>query len=150
MGNIVAGEALRQCAPATVVESYIAAQAAISAHVYDNQTPIMTKPPIVSFPSTPDVYGYYWQPGGSPSPWSWMLENRPPYMAPLTAVTTRFRNHYNSDDYALAWDKWGLNQQLKPDDNYFIAEDGFYYFNLGVLEGMEFAPLHFPEEPQRE
>jgi Alpha/beta hydrolase of unknown function (DUF900) len=100
MGNIVCGEALRQFGPSGApVHSYIAAQAAISSHVYDRTT-AQRKPAYQK--ETPNIYGYYWQAGASAWPPQWEVDQRPSYMAPqyLPANVT-YINHYNFDDYAL-------------------------------------------------
>ena len=34
---------------------------------------------------------------------------------------TRYINHYNVDDWALAASRWQLNQKSKPDGNYFYG-----------------------------
>ncbi len=72
MGNIVASECLRQSAQASKVHTYIAAQAALSSHVWDNTTPLMPFTvggnPFGGGPETPDVYGYYWEAGATTQP----------------------------------------------------------------------------------
>lgn len=99
------------------VHTYISAQAAIPAHVWDNTTPEMNYGGIQG-PTTPNVYGYYWQTGVTTEPHLWESENRPSYMAPQYMPTTRFINHYNPSGWALAAGKWQLNQKLKPNANY--------------------------------
>jgi hypothetical protein len=118
MGNIVCSEALRQMAPVSHVNTYISAQAAISSHVWDNTTLNMN----YSFPynrQTPNVYGYYWQPGAINEPINWDNQNRPSYMNPQYMPSgTVYINHYNPLDWALSYDNWQRNQLLKPDINY--------------------------------
>jgi hypothetical protein len=64
MGNVATSEALRQMTAASKVHTYISAQAALSSHVWDNATTQMS----YFTPTTPNVYGYYWQPGATTEP----------------------------------------------------------------------------------
>jgi len=117
MGNVVTGEALRQLT-AGKVHTYISAQAAIPAHVWDNTTPSMPYG-MLDGPTTPNIYGYYWQSGVTSRPDEWQGEGRPSYMAPqYMPLSTRYINHYNPDDWALATDNWQRNQRFKPDVDY--------------------------------
>ncbi|MGH7943314.1 MAG: hypothetical protein ACREFR_19825, partial [Limisphaerales bacterium] len=119
LGNVVAGEALRLAGTNQVVNTYVASQAAISAHTYDST---ITSPYLLQFtyqyptgplnslgtlnygPSTPNIYG------------NWLAENS-------VAVGKRI-NFYNINDYALAMPAWGYDQITKPDSS--------------VLEGVRF------------
>jgi hypothetical protein len=118
MGNVVTSEALRQQAS---VHTYISAQAAIPAHVWNSTTPLMPfSGGLAGSPETPNIYGYYWQTGITSVPHQWQAEGRPSYMAPqYMASSTRYINHYNSNDWALNDSHWQLNQKLKPQGNYF-------------------------------
>lgn len=95
MGNVVAGEALR-LATNQLVNVYVASQAAVPAHTYDNS---MTS---YSFnflsqnfgPITPNIYS------------NW-------FTASIGALQRI--NFYNTNDYALLRPRWELNQLLKPD-----------------------------------
>lgn len=96
MGNVVAGEALR-LVPDRRVHSYLAAQAAIPAHMYDAQ--------ITNYWSgwkTPNIYAHYFS----------GTDTTRPYMADNTRKTGKLIRYYNPDDYAL--NKWRLNNKLKP------------------------------------
>jgi hypothetical protein len=119
-GNVVAGEALRQYAGSVPVTTYVATQAALSTHAYDNA---VNAPPAAFFLyplTTPNIYGYY--PGGPADP-----TNPPPYFAPVdpTKVGSKW-NFYNRVDYALTWRAWELNNAMKPDDwaPHFFNYDG--------------------------
>ena len=115
MGNIVASESLRQMTASPKVHTYISAQAALSAHVWDNTTPEMN----FFTPTTPNVYGHYWQAGATTAPSAWKAEGRPSYMsAGYMPASTAVINHYNSVDWALSYWKWQITQVLKPDVNY--------------------------------
>ena len=59
------------------VHTYIAAQAAISSHVFDRSTTAMIEPDPAMMPN---VYGYYWQSGASSWPTQWQTDERPSYM----------------------------------------------------------------------
>ncbi len=78
MGNIVASECLRQFGPeGAPVHTYIAAQAAISSHVFDRTTtPWAALDPL----EMPNVYGYYWQQNAADWPPQWQTDSRPSYM----------------------------------------------------------------------
>ena len=120
MGNVVASEALRQGAP---VHTYISAQAAIPAHIWDNTTTEMAADVgdalVWDWPTTPNVYGNYWQAGATFSSDidKWKKEVRPSYMDPkYMPETTRYINHFNEADFALSL--WQISQKQKPDSQY--------------------------------
>ena len=117
MGNVVANEALRQFGAAGApVHSYIAAQAALSSHVFDRNNPPMDSN---LDPSTiPNPHGYYWQQGATAWPPQWQADQLPSYMDTQYMPGTTFINHYNPDDWALADGLWVRNQRLKPDNRY--------------------------------
>lgn len=121
MGNIVVSECLRQFGPAGApVDAYLAAQAALSSHVFDRSTTPMDT---LNSQTTPNPYGYYWQSGASDWPTQWQTDNRPSYMDSQSmpgGVT--YINHYNPDDWALADANWQRNQRwLKPANFYRYA-----------------------------
>lgn len=115
MGNIVTGEAIRLSPPGTV-KAYIAAQASIPAHCYDN-----TLPTDGTTPPTPNIYGYFFS-GVAPDQ---------PYFADNHNKTSLFQ-YYNADDYALTtW--WPINNLLKPLEFYhyrYTANHGFFQVGL--------------------
>jgi hypothetical protein len=113
MGNVVSGEALRLAAQqgvGQIVNTYIASQGAIPAHVYDSTSTNLidfthTNPKIPSWvinlrggtwgPDTPNIYS-----------------NR---LAGNSAAVKRRINFFNFNDYALSPDAWCFNQEWKPD-----------------------------------
>jgi pimeloyl-ACP methyl ester carboxylesterase len=111
MGNVVTGEAILE-APANVVHSYIATQAAIPSHMYD-----LSPEPFWSGPyNTPEIYYSYCISGQNPAK---------PYLADnqYKVASGRQFNYFNPDDWALArWKKnnTGFANDLfsKPDKNY--------------------------------
>ncbi|HEV2691836.1 MAG TPA: hypothetical protein VG347_02970 [Verrucomicrobiae bacterium] len=113
MGNVVAGEALRLAGNNQVVNTYIAMQAAISAHTYDPNTVSR------SFsPSTPDDYGSYGTSSTS-------------YFNGSAGAAT-YVNFFNTNDFALhsATFSWDNNQNNKPDHGiagFSIPYPGYYY-----------------------
>jgi len=119
MGNIVASEALRRSQSGQVVHTYIASQAAISAHCFDATTPAM-RFRLNMGPTMPDTYAYYWQEGVTSQPHQWRSEGRPSYMHSdyLLGKAGRYFNYYNDKDAALDWPLWQLDQQTKPDLDY--------------------------------
>lgn len=119
MGNVVVGEALRRSQSGQIVHTYIASQAAISAHCFDATTTLMPFRLNLG-PTTPDVYAHYWQDGATSQPHQWQSEGRPSYMHPdyLLGKAGRYFNYYNDRDAALNWPLWQLDQQTKPDLSY--------------------------------
>lgn len=113
MGNVVTGEALRQSS-SQLVNTYIAAQAAISAHCYDN-----TVPNYWSGYSHPNIQGYYPISGETPS-----VE----YLAANNTKAGKLITYYNIEDYALGW--WETNNKWKP-SGYLYLEDDFYFYDEG-------------------
>jgi hypothetical protein len=125
MGNVVMGEALRLFS-SSVVHTYIAAQAAIPAHCYDNAVSNYW----TGF-DTPDVYARY----------SSGLSNDAPYLAVNSNHAGAMSTYFNMDDYALGW--WETGNEMKPDVNYWYTEgdanvdsyapasgDRFYYDSI--------------------
>jgi len=98
MGNVVAGEALR-IAQGKVVHSYIAAQAAIPAHCYDN-----SQAPYWDSWTTPNLFGHF--PGGASSDLPFFADN---YSKTIHGLF----NYFNEDDLALR--AWKINNITKPD-----------------------------------
>jgi hypothetical protein len=112
MGNVVVGEALRRSRNDQIVHTYVASQAALSAHSYDSSTPPMNFH--IGFgPTTPDVYGHYFD------------SRATSYMNPemMVGKAGRYFNYLNEDDYALNGIHWQIDQQFKPDDGYSYGRD---------------------------
>ena len=125
MGNIVTGEALRLAGNNQVVNTYIASQAAISAHNYDAT---VTTPYLLPFtykypsgalsllgtnnygPFTPDIYVN-------------RLTNN------IAAVGKRI-NFYNQNDFALAMPRWGFDQITRPDH----PLGGYYHYSGNISD----------------
>jgi hypothetical protein len=126
MGNIVVSEALRRSQSGQIVHTYIASQAAISAHCYDATTTLMPFRLNLG-PTTPDVYAYYWQNGATSKPHQWQGEGRPSYMHSdyLLGKAGHYFNYYNDKDAALNWPLWQFDQQSKPDAYYGYRTSGF-------------------------
>jgi hypothetical protein len=125
MGNVVMGEALRLFS-SSVVHTYIAAQAAIPAHCYDNAIGNYW----TGF-NTPNIYARY-SSGLSPDT---------PYLAANSSHAGTMALYFNAQDYALGW--WENNNEMKPDVNYWNTDgdsntdsyapasgDRFYYDSL--------------------
>jgi len=124
-GNVVASEALRLSS--SNINSYIATQAALSGHSYDNSIDNYW-----TGYETPNVYGYYYS--GVPAD----LGDPPivPYFDDIPSKVGRIFRYYNEDDWAL--NLWKINNQMKPDFNYYFSDldgnidtygpwDRFYY-----------------------
>lgn len=107
MGNVVAGEALRLAGSSRVVNTYVAMQAAVSAHAYDTNTPTRD-----FSASTPDDYAHYWTNGA------------PCYFNSSAGAGT-YVNFYNTNDWALAG-LWPIDQNAKP-DNSITGYPGYHY-----------------------
>ena len=126
MGNVVAGEAFKLTGPSQAVNSYVACQAAISAHAYDPSTTGWE-----STSSTPDSLAYY------PTP------SDPCYFNGVTSAVSR-ANFYNQNDWALKW--WTTDQALKPNaidfpGHHYSSSSGFYR-----IAGQNVTYLHFPDD----
>jgi hypothetical protein len=108
MGNIVASEALRLAAiknNSSLVQGYIASQAASVAHAYDATDPAYV---LLSFAyRTPEIYANF-QRGTHFQPYYTGMKN--------AVLGTNVVNFNNVEDYALnTWYTWPLNQASKPD-----------------------------------
>ena len=104
MGNVVMGETLRLFS-SSVVHTYIAAQAAIPAHCYDN-----TISNYWTGFDTPNIYARY-SSGLSPDT---------PYLATNSSHAGAMVTYFNTNDYALGW--WETGNEMKPDFNYWYTE----------------------------
>jgi alpha-tubulin suppressor-like RCC1 family protein len=131
MGNVVASEALRRSNSGQMVHTFIASQAAISAHCYDVRAPAMQYGSGLG-PTTPNVYGYYSASVATSQPHEWATEGNPSYLHSnyLAGKAGRYFNYYNEDDWALTWPRWQLDQQTKPDADY-----GYEHAGLGASRG---------------
>lgn len=109
MGNIVMGEALRLAGNNEVVNTYVASQAAVTAHTYDTNVPNYSFSRTIGFvqfnfgPNTPNIYG------------NWFAGNN-------GGGAGQVISYYNVNDYALSPLSWQLDQLIKPDT--LVAENG--------------------------
>jgi hypothetical protein len=107
MGNVATGEALNQYDGSPRVHSYIACQAALSAHYYDSGIaathPCGHQALDPFFPSTPDIIGHFTS-GQSETV---------PYLTYAVPHVQNMQNWFNGVDWAL--DHWEANNVLKPD-----------------------------------
>ena len=106
MGNIVTGEALRYAGTNQLVNTYVASQASVTAHTYDDTLPdnLFSS----SSPATPNIYK------------DWFASNN-------GGGASRVISFYNTNDYALVFPRWELDQWLKP-DNALTVFPGIYLF----------------------
>ena len=103
MGNVVMGAALHE-APKAYVNTYIAAQAAVPAHLYDPTLPSRLVDDSTWPITTPDVFSYY---PGSPQ--------RINYFAGFeTKTINKIINYFNQDDYFL--NLWWINTEMTKQD----------------------------------
>jgi hypothetical protein len=140
-GNVVASEALRLSSSS--IHSYLATQAALSGHSYDNSIDNYW-----AGYETPNVYGYYYSgvpadPGDPPIV---------PYFDDVPSKVGRIFRYYNEFDWALKW--WKTNNQMKPDLNYHYNEgdgdvdtygpgDRFFYDSPILFDERD---LRFPDD----
>jgi len=122
MGNVVAGEALRLAGANQVANTYVAMQAAISAHCYDPST--------VNYatPTPPDRYAQYPTNSGSC------------YFNGSVGAGT-YVNFFNTNDYALS--KWLTDQGFKPDAGYGYSSTFDAWYQGSLFSG---DPLLFPRD----
>jgi hypothetical protein len=117
-GNVVAGEALNLLLTNRTVKTYVACQAAISAHAYDPTTPNRS----TRTSNTPDSLAHY------------PTDIDPCYFNGVTSAAGK-ADFYNINDYALKL--WNLDQRLKPDNGlnypgYFWSAANNYYEIAGT------------------
>jgi hypothetical protein len=134
MGNVVAGEALRQ-AGSQLVNTYIAMQGAVPAHAYDAAATTRSIVAVMGLggdDGTPNAYANYYTTGA------------PSYFSSSAGAGT-YVNFYNTNDYAL--DKWTIDQNFKPDAGvtypgyHYSTSSGFYRIN-----GSFTTYLNFPAD----
>lgn len=137
MGNVVTGEAIRRYTGSHKISTYIAAQAALSAHYYDHDVaivfPVNRKIAGVTMPlTTPDVFGHYKTGAASLDP----------YFKDNDSKVLRMINYYNEYDWAL--DKWEMNNILKPTNvspYYFEYSDCSKRFYRGINGNYDYLDL---------
>lgn len=152
MGNVAVGEALQKYGGHPLlppVHTYIACQAALSAHYYDNtvaaNNPCKYREFDITFPGTPDIIGHaYTGDAGSR-----------PYLVENSACVGNLQNWYNPDDWVLRM--WEMNNITKPDNldgyrfRYEGAKDSYYegvdHFFGGPNTGA--TPLVVTDQTQR-
>src|ERR1019366_323459 len=100
MGNIVANEALRLSGNSQVVNTYVASQAAVSAHTYDTNVANYSfyYPPWSLSADTPNIYG------------NWFAGNS-------GGGAGQVISFYNVNDFALQRSGWQCDELLKPDQD---------------------------------
>ena len=103
LGNVVAGEALRQAGANQVVNVYVASQAALTAHLYDS-TVANT---LFSTTVTPNVFT------------NWLASINGNGAGKVVSF-------YNPNDYALGANLWEYDQSYKPQQNGRWGSYGFY------------------------
>ena len=130
MGNVVAGEALK-LSSSVIVHSYIAAQAALPVHCYDNTITNSWH----RF-QTPNVYGHYFS-GTAPDV---------PYFSGNSSKAGSIFRYYNKDDWALKW--WGRNNKMKPDFNYHYKDkdNDIDTYNLGAGDRFYYDSVRLHDE----
>jgi hypothetical protein len=127
MGNIVAGEALKQAGANQLVNTYVSMQGAVASHAYDPGTPWRTIPTLLDS-GTLERYTMYWTNGADC------------YFNGSAGAGT-YVNFFNTNDFAL--DKWQINQNLKPDSGYSTASGELYFYYPLVGSSRQ---LYFPAD----
>jgi hypothetical protein len=121
MGNVVAGEALRQSTNSNVVAVYASFQGAVPAQSYDAN-------------ATTRALGIMWDLGETNAYAHYWTSNNPSYFYDVGGAAT-YINYFNTNDYVLS--KWTDNQNHKPPTaalGYtFVAPDGYYTPNGELL-----------------
>lgn len=123
MGGIVSGETINKLPGPGIVHTYIATQAALSAHYYDNT--VSEKSLAAKIPGmllTPNVYGYFYS-GDKNSV-------DIPYLH--TSISkTKHVNFFSKYDFALSrgdegYASWELNNMTKPDFPYSLVVNSYF------------------------
>jgi Alpha/beta hydrolase of unknown function (DUF900) len=111
LGNVVAGEALRLAGNDQVVNTYVATQAAVTAHTYDTNVSNYSfyYPPWSYHADTPNIYG------------NWFAGDN-------GGGAGQVISFYNTNDYALQRSAWQLDQLFKPDQG---VLEGTFFWNYG-------------------
>ena len=136
-GNVTVAEALRQAGPDShLIKTYIASQAAVPGHFYDNTLAERTD----FSPTTPNVYARYWtwvQDAHLPEKWGSLS---PSYLATgyMQGAADNYVNFYNPQDWALMGNGfnifanngdqpvWMTFQRIKPLPGYdYVSWGGF-------------------------
>jgi len=113
MGNVVAGEALRQSTNGNVVSVYASFQGAVPSHSYDAGATNRALPTWADA-GEPDTHAHYW------------TSNSPPYFYNVGGASS-YVNYFNAQDYVL--NIWNTDENLKPDSSLtyaFTTSDGYY------------------------
>lgn len=171
-GNLATGEALRSVAT-PVVHTYVATQAAIATHCYDDDPtrvpdisaawaslhwylelldhPELMNPMLAAFSGealaikTPNVYAYY--PGNAGMDVATQFPQQgAPYMTGAKGAR-KWVNYYNTSDWAL--DGWITNQAFKPDLGYNYRHLSGSFADYGVTGWWFTGPsglLSIPED----
>lgn len=140
MGNVVSGEAIRKYGG--TLHAYIASQAALPAHCYDNAVSIAVNQVLYDVPwwpfdpaapiTTPNLYGYYHLEAQGADPY---LDDNQSHVS-----SGNMRNYYNVNDWALV--RWELNNVLKPDGG-----SGYLYGYTGQTDEYEEGIDQFSRGP---
>jgi hypothetical protein len=135
MGGIVSGETINKLPGPGIVKSYIATQAALSSHFFDNTQNETSWASATNIVSTPNVYGYYFSGTATSS-------NKPYLINSLKKA--EFINYYNENDYALTagalgYFGWEMNNMTKPDSafGYGYEKSLNQYFHQPLLSVRE-------------
>ena len=127
-GNIAVGEALRT--NVTLVQTYVAMQAAVPSHAYDTST--TTRSLGIWDSGTLERTAMYWTNGA-------------PCYFNSSAGATNFVNFFNPGDWALGW--WLTDQNLKPDYGYSWSSGingiELYFYSTSPYSSRE---LYFPQD----
>jgi len=137
MGNIVANEALRLSGNSQVVNTYVASQAAVSAHTYDTNVAnySFNYPPWSLSADTPNIFG------------NWFAGNS-------GGGAGQVISFYNVNDFALSRPIWQHDELLKPDSDVLENSDLWWYGYNGSVSDLapwnnfyksdtNFTTLHF-------
>ncbi|MGP8200622.1 MAG: chitobiase/beta-hexosaminidase C-terminal domain-containing protein [Limisphaerales bacterium] len=125
MGNITAGEALRQ-ATTTLVQTYTAFQGSVPAHAYDPNAPTLSLGS--ADVGEPNVYAHYWTPTNDQ------------YFADAIGAAS-YVNFFNTNDFVL--DHWLGYQPDKP-----VTALGYDYISSQYYQGVGSDPtiMTFPTD----
>ncbi|HEV2209092.1 MAG TPA: alpha/beta hydrolase [Verrucomicrobiae bacterium] len=128
MGNVVAGGSLRHEGSHQVVNTYVATQAAMPAHLFDASVTNTIFNASTGDPKTPNIYADY-------------------FASVAGDAADRVINFYNTNDYALQTGRWELGQALKPDQSITVFGANYSFAGYPYTGSASYTPGSVDDTP---